>query len=335
VKASQDLLSEQRQALVAHITRHLNDQDDQTLLLLADLLREAPQSIQVVSATDRSISRRRFLTATLTSGFVAATAGAVAVWEYGSGRGRELSSDLTRAKDEMTRLWGLVHLYEKLDKDGLDQTIIAGMAAMGTVLEAAARAADLVQAGAQIAEDALIKFETAFPAVRAGITWLEGLISDLGQRLHLLEDAIGRALNEVSPITQALGGFFNMALGLLPPATAQKIKEVLDRIGEIITLIPNAIAGINVKVLTPLRDDWFSDSPNKGLKNGLIQPIITKLLDPLEGLLESISDLARHWEADLTVPVKTALNRRDTLRQEIVDYRTHFILQEPQARVVG
>jgi hypothetical protein len=221
VKASQGLLSEQRQALVAHITRRLNDQDDQTLLLLADLLRDAPQSIQVVSATSRSISRRRFLAATLTSGFVAATAGAVAVWEYGSGRGRELSSDLARAKDEMTRLWGLVHLYEKLDKDGLDQTIIAGMAAMGTVLGGVAKAADLVKTGAQIAEDALIKFETAFPAVRAGITWLEGQISDLAQRLHLLEDAIGRALNEVSPITQALGGFFDMALGLLPPATAR------------------------------------------------------------------------------------------------------------------
>jgi hypothetical protein len=51
--------------------------------------------------------------------------------------------------------------------------------------------------------------------------------------------------------------------------------------------------------------------------------------------LESISDLARHWEADLTVPVRTALDQRDTLRQEIADYRTHFGLQEPQSQVVG
>ena len=332
---SRKLLSEQRQALVTHITRHLNEQDDQTLLLLADLLHEAPQSIQVVSTTDRSITRRRFLTATLTSGFVAATAGAVAVWEYGSGRGRELSSDLAQAKDEMTQLWGLVHLYEKLDNDSLESILTTGLATVGAVLGAAAQATDLVKAGAQITEDALIKFETAFPAVRAGITWLEGLISDLAQRVHLLEDAIGRALNEVSPITQALGGFFNTALGLLPPATAQKIKEVLDRIGEIVTLIPQAIADINLKVLTPLRDDWFSDSPNKGLKNALIQPVITKLLDPLEALLERMSDLARHWEADLTVPVKTALGKRESMRQEIANYKTHLGLRDPEARVSG
>jgi hypothetical protein len=335
VDDSRKLESEQRQALVTHITRHLNEQDDQTLLLLADLLHEAPQSIQVVSTTDRSITRRRFLTATLTSGFVAATAGAVAVWEYGSGRGRELGSDLAQAKDEMTRLWGLVNLYEKLDNDSLESILTTGLAAVGAMLEAVAGATDLVKVGAQITEDALIKFETAFPIVRAGITWLEGWVSDLAQRVHLLEDAIGRALNEVSPITQALGGFFNMALGLLPPATAQKIKEVLDRIGEIITLIPQAIADINVKVLTPLRDDWFSDSPNRGLKNGLIQPIITKLLDPLEALLERMSDLARHWEADLTVPVKAALGKRETMRQEIADYKTRLGLHEPEARVSG
>lgn len=339
---SRKLLSEQRQALVTHITRHLNEQDDQTLLLLADLLRQAPQSIQVASTTDRSITRRRFLTATLTSGFVAATAGAVAVWEYGSGRGRELSADLAQAKDEiaqakdgMLQLWGLVRLYEKLDNDGLESVITTGLTAFGAMLGALAQATDLVKAGAQITEDALIKFETAFPSVRAGITWLEGLVSDLAQRVHLLEDAIGRALNEVSPITQALGGFFNMALGLLPPATAQKIKEVLDRIGEIITLIPRAIADINIKILTPLRDDWFSDSPNKGLKNGLIQPIITKLLDPLEALLEQISNLARHWEADLTVPVKAALGKRESMRQEIANYKTRSRLREPEMQASG
>jgi len=42
VDDSRKLESEQRQALVTHITRHLNEQDDQTLLLLADLLHEAP-----------------------------------------------------------------------------------------------------------------------------------------------------------------------------------------------------------------------------------------------------------------------------------------------------
>lgn len=325
---SRGLDDAQRQDLIAHITRQLHDQDDQTLKLLADLTHEAPQSIQVISTQERSLSRRRFLTATLTSGFIAATAGAVAVWQYGNGRGRQLSDDLTR-------LWGLVHLYEKLEDDGVDGAVTAGMAAVGAGLEAVADAAQLVKAGAQTARDALIKFETTFPTVRAAITWLEGLIDDLAQRVHLLEDAIGRALNEVSPITQALGGFFNTALGLLPPETRQKIQEVLDRIGDIITLIPTGIADINVKVLTPLRDDWFSDSPGKGLKGGLIEPIIGKLLDPLEQLLSGLTSLVRQWETDLTTPTKAALSKRNAIRQEIADYKARLGLHDPQTTGVS
>jgi hypothetical protein len=326
---SRRLDSEQHQALVAHISRHLNEQDDQTLMLLSDLLRDAPQSIQVATAEERSLTRRRFLTATLSSGFVAATAGAVAVWQYGNGRGRELSEDLTR-------LWGLVHLYEKLDDAGLDHIVETGIAAIGTGLEAVALATDAVRTGAQIARDLLIKFESAFPAIRAGITWLEGLVAEIAQRLHLLEDAIGRAVNEVSPLTQALGGFFGAALNLLPPDVSQKIREVFDRIGEIITLLPNMIADINVKVLTPFRNEWFSDSPGKGIRGGLIDPIITKLLDPLEALLGQWSELVRHWEADLIAPTKVALSQRTAIRQEIADYKTRFALHEPEpSRTAG
>jgi hypothetical protein len=315
--------TEQRQALIGHITRHLDEQDDQTLMLLGDLTGEVPQRVEAATATRNSISRRRFLTATAASGFVAATAGAVAVWQYGNGRGQELSDDLGR-------MWGLVRLYDKMDEPQLDRVVAAGIAAMGAPLEALASAADLVKVGAQTAEDALIKFETAFPTIRTAITWLEGLVADWAQRLHLLEDAIGRALDEVSPITQAVGGFFDSILKLIPLGGGQKIKEVLDRIGEIVTTIPQAVADINVKILTPLRDEWFTDQPGKGLKGGLIEPIITRLLDPLEALLGRVSELIRRWEPELVAPAQSALDRREAIRSEIAEYRVHFGLHEPQ-----
>jgi hypothetical protein len=315
--------TEQRQALIGHITRHLDEQDDQTLMLLGDLTREVPQRVEAATANRNSISRRRFLTATAASGFVAATAGAVAVWQYGNGRGQELSDDLGR-------MWGLVRLYDKMDEPQLDRVVAVGLAAMGAPLEALASAADLVKAGAQTAEDALIKFETAFPTIRTAITWLEGLVADWSQRLHLLEDAIGRALDEVSPITQAVGGFFDSILKLIPLGGGQRIKEVLDRIGEIVTTVPQAVADINVKILTPLRDEWFTDQPGKGLKGGLIELIITRLLDPLEALLGRVSELIRRWEPELVAPTQSALDRREAIRREIGEYRVRFGLHEPQ-----
>ena len=197
-------------------------------------------------------------------------------------------------------------------------------------MKALASAADLVKAGAQTAEDALIKFGTAFPTIRTAITWLEGLVSDWAQRLHLLEDAIGRALDEVSPITQAVGGFFDSILKLIPLGGGQKIKEVLDRIGEIITTMPQAVADINVKILTPLRDEWFTDEPGKGLQGELIEPVITRLLDPLEALLGRVSELIRRWEPELVAPTKAALDQREGVRREIAEYRVRFGLHEPQ-----
>jgi len=329
------LHDDQRKALIGHITRHLADLDDQTLLSLADLAREATLDTETVSVAGSPVSRRRFLTATLAGGFVAATAGAIAVWQYGSGRGQELNADLARSKDDLARVWDLVHLYEKLDDLGLESVVTAGLAAVGAALDAVTGAVNLAKTGAQAAEDVLIKFEATFPTIRDGLTWLESLVSDLSQRIHLLEDAIGRTLNEVNPITQALGAFFNSVINLIPLGGGQKIKEVFDRIGEIVNLVPHAIADINVKILTPLRNDWFSDSPGKGLKGSLIEPIITRLLNPLEALMGNWDQLVQHWEADLTGPTQIAMDKREGIRQEIADYKLRNRLQPPQSNVVS
>ena len=328
---AQQLDAAQRRALIGGIAQHLNHQDDQTLLLLADLVRQTPQELQSVSVTERAMSRRRFLTATLASSFVAAAAGSVAIWQYGTGRSNELKSQLQSERDTILHLWGLIHLHEKLDEGGLDQSVATGLAAVGAALEAIAGAIELVRAGIQVARDALIKFETALPVVRAGFTWLESWAADLARRLHLLEDAIGRAVDEVNPITQALGSFLKTLLTPLPPEGAQKIREVFDRVGEVVGLIPKAITDINVKILAPLRDDWFSDSPGKGIKGGLFDPITGKLLTPLEDLLGRQSQLARQWEADLVTPAKAAFGQREAVRQEIANYKARFALQEPSA----
>jgi len=45
--------------------------------------------------------------------------------------------------------------------------------------------------------------------------------------------------------------------------------------------------------------------------------------------LKQLGDLARQWEADLSVPARAAMNKRDTIRQEIANYKTQVSLQEP------
>jgi hypothetical protein len=327
---SAGLDAQERQALIAQISQQLSEQDDLTLMRVADLTVGRSQNVSAALASNRPLSRRRFFMAALTSGFIATTAGAVAVWEYSEGRSRELGSQLERTQDTLNRVWGLVRLHEKLDGVKLDQTIAAGLLAVGGLLKVLAAAADLVRPGIQAARDAFIRFETAAPTVRAALTWLESQVGDLAQRIQLLEDAIGRALDEVSPATQAIRGFFDFALKLLPTDAGQKVKDVLDRMGGIVTLIPGAIANINVKILTPLRDEWFSDLPGKGLKSWLVEPLNAKLIDPVEVLLGQVAELPKRWDSDLAAPTRAILTQREAIRQEIADYRTSNALRDPQ-----
>jgi hypothetical protein len=211
-----------------------------------------------------------------------------------------------------------------MDEPQLDRVVAAGIAAWARLKPALRRSGEN---RARTAEDALISLRRLSDVRTASHGWL---VTDWAQRLHLLEDAIGRALDEVSPITQAVGGFFDSILKLIPLGGGQKFKEVLDRIGEIVTAIPQAVADINVKILTPLRDEWFTSQPGKGLKGGLIEPIITRLLDPLEALLGRVSELVRRWGPELVAPTQSALDRRDAIRREIAEYKVRFGLHEPQ-----
>ena len=70
-----------------------------------------------------------------------------------------------------------------------------------------------------------------------------------------------------------------------------------------------------------MRQDWFSEEEGKGLTGRLIDPIVTKLLDPLEAFLERAASLVGSWEEKLVKPVETAISERDAIRGEIARYK--------------
>lgn len=74
-------------------------------------------------------------------------------------------------------------------------------------------------------------------------------------------------------------------------------------------------------MLSPLRHDWFSEEEGKGLKASLIDPIVTRLLDPLEAFLGRLAELVGGWEDRLVKPVGEAIGERDAIRTEIARYK--------------
>jgi len=314
-----------RGRVIERINQRLQGLDYQTLLKL-DELTEQVKADREVLATE-GMTRRRFLQGALVGGVAGLAVGAggsLVAWETGTAAGR-VAAEL-EATAEALKLKGLLTLYENLEKIGLDAIVSTGVAALGLLLEGVEAGSLTTKAGLDTVEGILLDFEEAFPTIRAGIEWTEGVISAFADKLQALEDAIEGVLEKAQPITEALGSFFNFVLDLLPFGYGDKIRVTLDRIDDIVTSIPETVEGINTKLLEPLRRDWFSEEEGKGLKAGLIDPIVIGLLDPLEAFLGKLAELMDSWEKKLVGPVQKAISERDAIREQISRYKAEEAL---------
>jgi hypothetical protein len=309
-----------RGQVIARINQRLQSLDDQTLLEFDELMEQVKPEGEMLPA--EGMTRRRFLRGALAGGVAGLAVGAgggVVAWKTGTAAGRTAAE--LKAAAETLKLKGLLALYESLEKIELDAIVGTGIAAVGLLLKGVEGGSLAIKAGLDTVEGLLLDFEGAFPTIRAGIEWTEGVVSALADRLQALEDAIERVLEKAQPITEALGGFFDFVLDLLPFGYGDRIRAILDRIGDLVTSVPETVEGINTKLLEPLRRDWFSEEEGKGLKGGLIDPIVTRLLDPLEAFLGKLAELVGGWEEKLVKPAEEAISERDAIRTEIARYK--------------
>jgi len=309
-----------RGRVIERINQRLQNLDYQTLLKLNELTEQVEADREILAA--EGMTRRRFLQGALVGGVAGLAVGAggsLVAWETGTAVGRT-AADL-EATAEALKLKGLLALYENLEKIGLDAIVSTGVAAVGLLLEGVESGSLTIKAGLDTVERLLLDFEEAFPTIRAGIEWTERVVSAFADKLQALEDAIEGVLEKAQPITEALGSFFNFVLDLLPFGYGDKIRITLDRIDDIVTSIPQAVEGINTKLLEPLRRDWFSEEEGKGLKGGLIDPIVTGLLDPLEAFLGKLAELVGSWEEKLAGPIQKSISERDAIREQIARYK--------------
>ena len=58
------------------------------------------------------------------------------------------------------------------------------------------------------------------------------------------------------------------------------------------------------------------------IRSSLVNPLVTRVLDPLEAHLENLSTLADTWQAKLMAPAEEALAERARVRSKISRYKT-------------
>jgi hypothetical protein len=280
------------------------------------------------------VSRRKFLTGAVVggaAGLAAAAGTGVAVWQVADAEilaAKEAAESRLQALQESTaadlaRLQGLVDLYEGLEKVGLDAILETGMLAMALPLEAVEAGARLLKQGLEWAEGGLRSLAEALPTARESLAWLERQITALAAAIERLQASIGRALDRAldNPVGQALRDFTALVLDHLPFGLGDRIAGVLEGLVTVITSVDELVEGINTHLLEPLDSKWFSAKEDAGLSASLVDPMVERVLDPLEAHLEDLSTLVDTWQAKLMAPTQEALAERARLRNEIGRYK--------------
>jgi hypothetical protein len=70
-----------------------------------------------------------------------------------------------------------------------------------------------------------------------------------------------------------------------------------------------------------LRSAWFSEAPSEGIGASLIDPLVERIVQPLEAHLADLATLADTWEQELVTPTHGALSARAEIREQIAQYK--------------
>ena len=272
------------------------------------------------------VSRREFLTGALAggaAGLVVAAGTGLGVYRVVDARAREA---LAAAESEVARLQGLVELYEKIEKVGLDGILQSGMVAVSAPLELVQQGAAALKKGLELLEAAVLSLRDDLPGASEAFSWLRGRVSALADGIEMLEAAVGRLLGSLAdnPVARKLSEALQWVLDRLPFEWGDQVRDAFDRIVEVVGGADTLVREIDARFLEPVEERWFSTENGRGLGAAFLDPLVDKVLDPLEAHLGKLAELMDAWQTKLAAPVRRALEERERLRAEIAAYRdTH------------
>jgi hypothetical protein len=268
-------------------------------------------------ANPPTVSRRQFLGAAAAGGLVVALTGGLTLWQLSAAHAAVLEK-------EAGRLRRIIALYEEMDALGLDDLILRGVGAVAPILEVVQNLATGLQEAIQSTRNGLLDFQSRFPTLQSGIRWLRDTLTTLSQRLTALENEINGALGLTSPLAETVGGFLSRILDRLPGTFGRQVRGGLERIGELVGMLPSLAQGLYTRILEPM-GDWFNSRADAGLNGWLVNPILHNVLDPAEALVGKVAELVTTWEEQLAMPARQAVAQREKIRAEIAQLKEEKI----------
>jgi len=271
----------------------------------------------------KMVSRRAFLTGTLAggaAGLVVAAGTGLGIYQVVNTRTEEA---LAASESEVARLQGLVDLYERIEKVGLDGILQTGMVAVAAPLEVVQRGAETLKKGLELVEDGVLSLRDALPSASEAFSWLRARVSSLADGIERLQSAVDKLLDKATdnPVAARLAEALKWVLDRLPFQWGQKVKDAFDRLVELIGHADDLVRDVNTRLLEPVEVRWFSGEDGMGLGSTFLDPLVDGVLDPLEAHLGRLAGLVDAWQTKLMAPAQQALEERGRVRAEIVAYR--------------
>ncbi len=297
-----------RSARIARIIERLGRLDDGTLEVLDRMTADALVGV-TEQANPPTVSRRQFLGAAAAGGLIVALTGGLTLWQLSAAHAAALEK-------EADRLRRIIALYEEMDALGLDDVVIRGIQAVASLLEIVRDGASRLREAIRGARAALQDFQSRFPTLQSSMRWLQDTLTTLSQRLTALENEINGVLGLTSPVAETVGGFLSRILDRLPGTFGRQVRGGLERLGEVVGMLPALAQGLYTRILEPM-NGWFTARADAGLNGSLVNPLLHTVLDPAEALAEKVMELATIWEEQLSAPARQAIARREAIRVEI------------------
>jgi hypothetical protein len=312
----------QSEQLRSRIIERLKSCDENTLVQIGEVLETMGDGTRKTAVPlGDGVTRRQFLIG-LTAGGAALVstnlATGLAAGSLGLKAGRAAAG--LESEAESMKLRGLVALYEQLERVGIDSILSTGVAALAISLEGLEAGIMVLEKGVSLVDAGVSSFEGSFPTIRRGLRVVESLLTSTENRLGQLQEVMSEVQEVVSPLSDAVGSFLSSLVERIP-GVGPAIVDALDRISVLVGSLPLAIGEVREELVEPLREEWFTDDEESGLKGRLLNPLQEDLLEPLEEFLGHLAEGMDLWQERLITPVEVALREREFIREQIGEYK--------------
>ena len=232
-----------------------------------------------------------------------------------------LRLELDGANNRLGILGGLVALYQQLDDSDVGGIIENGLTAVGEKVSELVGGVPALTTGLDGGTLALGELEAHIPLLDNGRLWLDAQKTKLNGFYGEIEARLQAAVERVGDFLALLAQWFESVRKWLPFGAGEKAAGVMSALTALLAETPSTISGLDTNLAQPL-DVWLARIEGEpAITRKLVRPLRDEVIGRARATADQATTVAAVYEQQLAAPARAALTNRQSLRQQITDYR--------------